>query len=69
MSRIFVDEKNSNDTTLLVEWEVAPPPPANVSLEYLASFAPIPPASASASGGVVWTNASAWTSANEVSRR
>lgn len=37
VSRIFIDEKNSNSTSFLIEWE-APPPPPGIALEYLPSY-------------------------------
>lgn len=37
VSRIVIDEKNSNSSSLLIEWEVPPPPPG-VKLEFMPAY-------------------------------
>ena len=57
VSRIFVDEKNSDNSSLLIEWEVPIPANVNVSLEFLPSYSSVKES---------WTNATSWTSLNEM---
>lgn len=63
VSRIFVDEKYSNSTSLLIEWEILPPP-ADVQLQYMASYSIVGRNSASANQTMGWVNAT-WTTATE----
>ena len=58
MSRIFIDDKNSNSSSLLVEWELAAP--ANAPLEYMVSYADLDASSSSSA----WINSS-WTNRSE----
>ena len=37
VTRIFIDEKNSNSSSLLIEWEM-PPAPVGVKIEYMPSY-------------------------------
>ena len=61
VSRIFIDEKYSNSSTLLVEWEI-PPPPASVRLQYMLSYSAV--GRSAANGSIEWIN-STWTNKTE----
>lgn len=60
VSRIFVDEKNSNSTSLFVEWEI-PSPPAGV--QYMPSYSIV--GRAAVNGTIVWVNTT-WTNLTEM---
>ena len=63
VSRIFIDEKNSNSSSLLVEWEI--PAAGATRFEYLPSYCAVA-SDGPAAGGKAWTNATAWTELNEM---
>lgn len=62
VSRIFIDEKYSNSSTLLIEWEI-PPPPAGVQLQYMPSYSIVDRSAVNGSG--LWVNTT-WTNLTEL---
>lgn len=62
VSRIFVDDKYSNSSTLLIEWEI-PPPPAGIQLQYLPSYSIA--GRPAVNGTTQWLNTT-WTNATEL---
>ena len=62
VSRIFADDKYSNSSTLLIEWEI-PPPPAAIQLQYLPSYSVV--GRPAVNGTSQWLNTT-WTNATEL---